>query len=604
MRMCIPGYGRQVVSRVYDNLEDIQPGLSRKVFGGVVVGAALSYVAVRGYRYYHARQIGRERGTAARLACQSLREHLNQREWEEGPRNRERDTMIVRLDMKDLKEKLGKGELKAVEVLRAYQRKALEVNDQLNCITEPILEAEAMARALDLLTPEQRGPLHGVPVSVKDAIHIKGYDCNVGFAAFVGEQAEEDAVLIQQLKSLGAVPFVRTNFPQGLLSYGCSNPIYGRTCNPHSLQRGSGGSSGGEGALLAAGGSVVGLGSDIGGSVRIPANMCGVYTLKPTAERIISRGHKPLLMGQTAVLGVVAPMARDMESLTQLIRAIYTPTMHQLEPTVAPFGFREEVLEKKGPLCIGFYTAIEGVASHPACVRAVMEAKAALEQKGHKLVQFTPPRAYEAFCDLWVGATFGDGGRQSANLLKDDVLDACVRPMYYMGKVPLPVKYIIAKLLAFVDPPGSQFKVAMCRLPRTVCDWWDLQARIMGYKMEFMEAWKRQGLDAVLCPGLPFPALTAGYEEVVFYSIAYTALFNLLNYPAGALPVTTVTDRDLQRLKDPSVYPCTGAFEKLVIQDSEGSAGLPVGVQCASLPFEEEVVLRVMRDIDSVVRKN
>lgn len=604
MRMCTAGFSKHVVGRVYDHLEDIQPGLSSKVFGGVVAGAALSYVALRGYRYYRSWQIGQERGMAARQACQNLRDYLDQREQQEGPVNWEKQAMIVSLDMKDLQEKLQKGELKAVEVLRAFQRKALEVNDRLNCLTEPVVEAEEIARALDLLKPEQRGPLHGIPFSVKDSIEFKGYDCNVGLSVFVGELAEEDALIIQLMKSLGAVPFVRTNFPQGLLSYGCSNPIYGRTCNPHSLSRGPGGSSGGEGALLAAGGSVIGLGSDIGGSVRIPANMCGVYSLKPTCDRFLTRGHKKLLAGQTAVRGMIAPMTRDLEGLIQLIRVLYTPRMHDLEPTVPPFSFREEEFQKKGPLCIGFCTSVdEGIPPHPTCTRAVMEAKAALEQKGHKVVKFDPPRAYEVFCNMWVKALLGDHGEQANSLMKDEVLDKCAGSGYYTRITPLPLKYIFAKLIAFLDPLTSKMLLAMCFLPNKVTDWWDLQAEIMNYKVEFQKAMKSQGLDALLCPGIPCPALTAGLEEDVFYSLSYTALFNVLNYPAGALPVTTVTEQDIQHLKDPSVYPCSGTFQRALIKDSEGSAGLPVGVQVASLPFQEEVVLRVMKDIDSVIKK-
>ncbi|KAL8614342.1 hypothetical protein ACOMHN_007680 [Nucella lapillus] len=113
-----PGLARKV-----DHLEDIQPGLARKVFGGVFTGAAVSYLAVRGYRYYRSRQIGKERGCAAKQACQNLKDYLAEKEQEEGPVDRAKEDMIISLSLKALKEKLRKGELKALEVLRAYQRK-------------------------------------------------------------------------------------------------------------------------------------------------------------------------------------------------------------------------------------------------------------------------------------------------------------------------------------------------------------------------------------------------------------------------------------------------------------------------------------------------
>ncbi|XP_076440673.1 fatty-acid amide hydrolase 1-like isoform X3 [Babylonia areolata] len=600
MPMFLHGHGHHhLAGRVSDCLEDIQPGLTHKVVGGVVIGAALSYVAVRGYRYYRARQIGKERGLAAKKACQKLKDYLNQQEL-----NREKDAMIVSLGMDDLKAKLQKGELKAVEVLRAYQRKALEVNDQLNCITEPIVEAEAMAKQLDQLRPEQRGPLHGIPVSIKESIFIKGYDCTVGFTPLVGKPADKDADIVQLLKSLGAVPFVRTNIPQGLLAYACSNPIFGRTSNPYCLERGPGGSSGGEGALLGAGGSIIGIGSDIGGSVRVPATFCGAYSLKATAQRALNKGHLPLLKGETAVLGSVQPMARDMASLIQLTRGLYTQhKMHDMDSTVPPISFRDEVFEHKGPLRIGFYTSIEGMPAHPTCVRAVLEAKDALEQKGHQVVPFKPPRAFEAFCELMVRGTSGDGGADLYPLLKDDPLDTCVSSLHYMGKLPLPLKYLISKLLCFTDPLGSKMCLALCRLPKTVVDWWQLEWKKQLYLKEFEDAWKHQKLDAVICPVMPHPAVTAGFEEVVFCSIIYTALYNLLNYPAGSVPVTTVTQQDLQRLRDPSVFPCSGLHQKFMVKDSEGSEGLPVGVQCVSLPFQEEMVLRIMKEIDSTVSR-
>ncbi|XP_076451083.1 fatty-acid amide hydrolase 1-like [Babylonia areolata] len=603
MWMHMHGHGHQLVGRVYDYLENIQPGLARKVFGGVVTTSAVFYLAVRGCRYYRSWQVGKERGQSARDACQTLRDYLAEKEQEEGPVNREKEAMIVSLDAKQLKEKLWRGELKVLEVLRAYQRKALEVNDELNCITEPIFEAEAMAVDLDLLKPNQRGPLHGVPVSLKDTLNVEGYDNHAGFAVLVDKPAEKDADIVQLLKGLGAVPFVRTNFPQGLMTFACSNPMYGRTGNPHDTSRTPGGSSGGEGALLGGGGSVIGIGSDIGGSIRIPCQFCGVYGLKPTVDRIGNKGHTPLASGQMLVRFCMGPMARDMDSLIVLSQELFTPRMHRLDPAVAPLPFRDEVLEETGPLRIGFYTAIEGSSSHPACVRAVMEAKAALERKGHKVVQFTPPRAFDTFCELYMRACFGDGDEENQRMLKDDVLDVCVRFSHYLQKLPLYLRRILSKVIGVMDPPLGRMGNAVCRLPRRIIDWWHLQDQIQAYKQEFLDAWRNQKLDAVICPGLPYPAVTAGFEDHVLSGAVYTTLYNLVNYPVGILPVTTITQQDIQRVKDPSVYPRSGAFEKFIVKDSEGSEGMPVAVQCVALPFQEEVVLRVMKEIDSTIRQ-
>ncbi|KAL8614339.1 hypothetical protein ACOMHN_007677 [Nucella lapillus] len=487
--------------------------------------------------------------------------------------------------------------------MEVYMKKALEVNDQLNCITDPIFEAEALAVELDLRQPNQRGPLHGVPVSIKDSLFLEGYDCNAGMTYFVDKLAEKDADIVKLLKSLGAVPFVRTNLSQGLMTYACSNPIYGQTSNPHNVLRGPGGSSGGEGALIRGGGSLIGIGSDIGGSIRIPCQMCGVYGLKPTVERILNHGHMPLASGQTLVRVTVGPMARDMDSLIALSEELLSPRMHKLDPAVPPLSFRDELFEKKGPLHVGYYTSFGVVGMHPACVRAVQEAKAALEQKGYKVVQFQPPRAFEAFYEMFTKALFGDDGEEDRKYLKDDVLDDCVKFSYYMKNVPRHVRYIMAKLIGLVDPPMGKIAVATCTIPKKIMEWWALQDKIQAYKAEFLEAWTSQKLDALICPGLPFPAVTSGMEDNTFSGMVYMSLYNLVNYPAGILPVTAVTEADLTQLRDPALYPRSGAFEKFIVKDSAGSEGLPVAVQCVALPYQEEMVLRVMKDIDTGVRQ-
>ncbi len=156
--------------------------------------------------------------------------------------------------------RLRLGRLTAVEVMEAFIARAVEVNRDVNAITEFVEEALPKARELDSLPPEDRGPLHGVPVSLKEHIFIKGHDATVGIACHINRPRPRDADLVAALKRLGAVPFCRTNLPQTCVSSDSSNPIFGVTRNPGDLTRGPGGSSSGEGALIKAGGSVMGFG--------------------------------------------------------------------------------------------------------------------------------------------------------------------------------------------------------------------------------------------------------------------------------------------------------------------------------------------------------
>jgi fatty acid amide hydrolase len=131
-----------------------------------------------------------------------------------------------------------------------------------------------------------KGPLHGLPISVKEQIGVKGTDSTLGFAKYVFQPSATDAPIVAALKDLGAIPFCKTNVPQSLLTYGCGNPIFGETVNCLNSKLSPGGSSGGEACLIAGGGSVLGIGTDVGGSVRIPAHFCGVVGMKPTRQRM------------------------------------------------------------------------------------------------------------------------------------------------------------------------------------------------------------------------------------------------------------------------------------------------------------------------------
>uniref|UniRef100_A0AC34GCI9 Amidase domain-containing protein n=1 Tax=Panagrolaimus sp. ES5 TaxID=591445 RepID=A0AC34GCI9_9BILA len=155
----------------------------------------------------------------------------------------------------------------------------LEAHNKTNCVTMFIIEAISRSKELDrnMKNADFKNvliemPLYGLPISIKESSKVKGYDQTRGYARELRNFAREDGVMIKQLHKAGAIPFVLTNVPQSLLTITCINPIYGTTCNPYNRSRTCGGSSGGEAALIATGGSFMGIGSDVGGSIRIPAH--------------------------------------------------------------------------------------------------------------------------------------------------------------------------------------------------------------------------------------------------------------------------------------------------------------------------------------------
>ncbi|ETN79543.1 Amidase [Necator americanus] len=190
---------------------------------------------------------------------------------------------IAKWNFQELRENLQEGTVTCVEVLRTFQWKAIMAHKKTNCITLFIQEAERWAADWDAKAAEpgfKKPVFFGIPISLKECIAVKGYDTTRGLAQDVSKPSDFDSVLVQQIKLLGFIPFVQTNVSQLLMSYGCSNPIYGATSSPLDSSRTSGGSSGGESALLAANGSVIGIGGDVGGSIRVPCHFTGTAGIK------------------------------------------------------------------------------------------------------------------------------------------------------------------------------------------------------------------------------------------------------------------------------------------------------------------------------------
>ena len=209
------------------------------------------------------------------------------------------------------------------DVLHAYARKTLAIHAQLNCLSEIMLD-DAERWAIDVETNETKmmGPLAGMPVSLKDTVAVAGYDATAGYAAYVGKPIENDSPIVRLLRDAGAILYVKTTIPTTLLSYEGTTGLFGRTLNPHNGKYSPGGSSSGEAALLAAGGSRIGIGSDGAGSVRVPAHYSGVYSIRASTGRFPVSGDVSNMPGQEGVPAVTSPMARTLEDLETFWEAI------------------------------------------------------------------------------------------------------------------------------------------------------------------------------------------------------------------------------------------------------------------------------------------
>jgi len=198
--------------------------------------------------------------------------------------------------------------------------------------------------------------VHGVPVSFKDQIDIEDVDSTMGFTHQMNKPSTRDATLVSIVRSSGGIPFCKTNVPQTMLSFECSNPLFGTTLNPYDSSRTPGGSSGGEAALLSSDGSALGIGSDVGGSLRIPCHFSGCFALKPTANRFPSKGCRSTNLGFDAIKSSMGSMGRSVEDVELLTKVIFEKVkqdeLGRFEE-VRSSGYREVKLRDK--LRFGYY---------------------------------------------------------------------------------------------------------------------------------------------------------------------------------------------------------------------------------------------------------
>ncbi|MCL4142795.1 UNVERIFIED_CONTAM: hypothetical protein GTU68_056873 [Idotea baltica] len=300
---------------------------------------------------------------------------------------------------------------------------ALELTKSINCVTEFIPEAEAYAELRDRIPENERGPLHGLPVSVKENVEIQGMDTTLGLGKFLYCPASSNANIVELLIKKGAVPFCKTNVPQMLLSFCCSNPVYGETLNPHDLTRTPGGSSGGEAALIGGGGSVLGIGSDLAGSARVPSSFSGCVGLRPTYNRLSSVGLKRGLEGQTGVVSTVGVMGRDVEIVATCMKALTEgEEMCVLDPTVVPLPWNELNFNLSRKLVFGYFDSEEIFPTTPGVKRAVLEAKIALEKAGHEVKPYKIPEIDQIFKDE-LSLVSADGGVAMKKRMNKEVID-------------------------------------------------------------------------------------------------------------------------------------------------------------------------------------
>ena len=438
------------------------------------------------------------------------------------------------------------GELSASELAEAHIRQIERLNPELNAFVDFDAErVRAQAKKLDA-SKEPRGALHGLPVSIKASIATAGHRCEIGSLLHKDEVPREDATVVARLRAAGAVILGTTNCPEFLMSYETDNLLYGRTRNPWDLERSPGGSSGGESAAIAAGLSPAGLGSDGGGSVRLPAHFTGICALKPTPGRIPARGHLPPCVGPFTILGAIGPMARTIEDVTLLFRTLagHDP----LDPTSTPTPLQELSLDELRTRTIGFFEDDELSPVTAETRAAVQSAKEALFRAGFRVEPFRP-RTLEALRKGWWKFFVQCG----AMLYEPEIFGKRYK-----------LSPIFEEFLAIAEASG---KLTASEVVEAWAELDLLRAKTLAEMQEH---------PVLLCPAAAVPAFR--YEErswtvegkTVEYLDAwrYTQWFNALAAPGAVVPV------------------------------GRSPEGLPIGVQIVAPPYEDEIALGIAGVVD------
>ncbi|KAJ5579858.1 general amidase-B [Penicillium hispanicum] len=478
--------------------------------------------------------------------------------------------------------KLASGQVTSLAVTTAFCKRAAIAQQVTSCLTETFF-AQALDRARYLdeyLAREGKpiGPLHGLPVSIKDTFCVKGLQSSIGYVSFLKHPpATANSSLVEMLLQLGAVLYVKTNVPQTMMTGDSENNIYGRTLNPHNTSLTAGGSSGGEGALLAFRGSILGVGTDIAGSIRIPALCCGLYGFKPTINRIPFGGQVSgtldSLPGLVPAAGPLAHSITDLRLFMQSIVGSGGAWEYDATAVAAPWQDTPPVNGHNGSLTIGVLSEDKYFPLHPPVKRAISRAVDALTRAGHRIVQVD-------------------------NQSKDELSVAYMSRLVYQsliygphedhlgssGEPPVTsVAYLSSPMFSGpfpVDQEQGPFeKIHGLYLARkNVHDAW-------------RQAWVAQKLDVILAPGAQNTAVahdTYGWPP-------YTAMWNLLDYPACIIPFGKVSkELDPDEMSTP--YGVQPDYHP------EEVDGAPCAIQIITPKFQDEKCLWAADIIDKALR--
>jgi Asp-tRNA(Asn)/Glu-tRNA(Gln) amidotransferase A subunit family amidase len=506
-------------------------------------------------------------------------------------------------DATALLQELRTGRLKSVDVTKAFSKRAAIAHQLTNCLTEIFFD-EGIKRAeyLDEYLKEHGkplGPLHGLPISLKDTFKVKGQDASIGFAAFAFNPSTEESNLVTLLLKAGAVLYCKTNVPQSLMALDSHNNVFGRVLNPLNLKVTAGGSSGGEGALVALRGSILGVGTDVGGSIRIPAMCNGLYGVKPSWQRVPygqQQGAGQAGAPYLALPASAGPIATSMRDCEYFLKTVADMQPWTLDADVV-YGLWQDqgYVKSKKDITIGIVRRDGLIDPLPPVNNIIDETACTLRAQGIQTIELDITSLFKQ-CQSLANILFGiDGNNHVFNVLENT------------GE---PLSPWLSTRLRRKSP------VTLDRLRAA-------HASREKLRTDFLKIWKDsktgREIDAFICPVAPHPVPPIDR----YNGVSYTSSFVLVDYPAGvsssiSVSVSVVSKLRLQTLPvrplvpsdlagEISSNPPIGPWDKTNRElwtnvNKDDYIGTPLCVQVVAPKMQERTLVNAMSIIDEALK--
>ncbi len=454
---------------------------------------------------------------------------------------------------KKIIELIQKKQISCQEVMQAHLDQVAKVNPSLNAIVQQLSPEHALKQARDadnaIANKMPLGKLHGLPITIKDARKVKGFMCTYGTQSPMNSVATEDATVVARLRAEGAIVTGITNIPDFSMSYDTENALYGRTKNPYDLGRSPGGSSGGEAAIIAAGGSYLGIGADSGGSIRQPAHNCGIAGLKPTRGLIPDTGHFPTDgLGLFNYVEAQGPLARYVDDLIYVLPILAGPD--ERDPNVFPTILQDPLRVNLKSLRIAIYTNNGVVTPRDDIVAIFKQVEMALGDEVLSIREEYPrlsKESYSSFEELFFYG--GDRGQWLRDRMQQMQVTKVAAPFQAILDRATTCEFSVTELRRRVVAM-DQFKYAM---------------------MDFMRHY-----DVIICPAATTPAnlyenkitTTEGFD--LAYDLTYNLPYNITGWPAA------------------------------VVRCGTSKEGLPIGVQVVAKAWRDDIALAVAKRLEGL----